>query len=147
MDWWMCYVWEGTFIVFSNFVFNLAFNFMSERLASLICFSWGFCRDGDFLTFIFIAGCEVYLELFILTNNYLQTRGTPQGCCLSPLLFILYTNECHSNFTNKYILKFADYTQIVSLCRRFCSWVWWVLPFIKCVKIKRHDYWFQEVFV
>lgn len=41
--------------------------------------------------------------------------GSLQGCCLSSLLFILYTNECRNNVSNGHILKFADDTVIVSL--------------------------------
>lgn len=36
-------------------------------------------------------------------------------CVLSPLLFILYTDDCRSTFHNRYMLKFADDTEIVSL--------------------------------
>lgn len=43
------------------------------------------------------------------------STGSPQGCVLSPLLYILYTNDCCSSFENRHILKFADDTVIVSL--------------------------------
>ncbi|KAK0152128.1 hypothetical protein N1851_006493 [Merluccius polli] len=38
-----------------------------------------------------------------------------QGCVLSPLLFILYTNMCRSSREDRFILKYADDSVIVSL--------------------------------
>ena len=51
----------------------------------------------------------------VFSNVLSSSTGSPQGCCWSPLLFILYTNECRSSFSNRLILKFADDTVIVSL--------------------------------
>ncbi len=44
-----------------------------------------------------------------------SSTGSPQGCVLSPLLYILYTDDCSSQFVNRCILKFAVDTVIVSL--------------------------------
>ncbi len=44
-----------------------------------------------------------------------MSTGSPQGCVLSPLLYILYTNDCVSRHRDRFILKFADDTVIVSL--------------------------------
>ena len=51
----------------------------------------------------------------ILSESLCSSTGSPQGCVLSPLLFILYTNMCRSVYENRHILKFADDTVIVSL--------------------------------
>jgi len=51
----------------------------------------------------------------VFSNVLSSSTGSPQGCCLSPLLFILYTNDCHNSFSNRHILKFADDTVIVNL--------------------------------
>lgn len=43
--------------------------------------------------------------------------GSPQGCVLSPLMFILYTNSCTSSHPGRHIVKFADDTALISLLR------------------------------
>ena len=43
------------------------------------------------------------------------TIGSLQGCVLSPLLFVLYTNECQCYYEGRHIIKFADDSAIVSL--------------------------------
>ncbi len=50
-----------------------------------------------------------------LSTPLITSTGTPQGCVLSPLLYILYTNDCVSKHSNRFFLKFADDTVIVSL--------------------------------
>ena len=44
----------------------------------------------------------------IVTNT-----GSPQGCVLSPIFFVLYTNDCRSSSDDISVLKYADDTAIV----------------------------------
>ena len=37
----------------------------------------------------------------------LTHTGLPQGCCLSPLLYILYTDSCRSAHEDRFLVKFA----------------------------------------
>lgn len=53
----------------------------------------------------------------VLSNKLHSSTGSPQGCVLSPLLYILYTNSCQSKFENRHIIKFADDSVIVSLLK------------------------------
>ena len=40
--------------------------------------------------------------------------GDPQGCVLSPLLYSLFTHDCVATHDYNTIIKFADYTTVVS---------------------------------
>ena len=65
----------------------------------------------DFLTNrlqrVFVNGCSSELSL--------TCTGSPQGCVLSPLLYILYTDDCKSNHLNRFLVKFADDSALLSL--------------------------------
>lgn len=50
-----------------------------------------------------------------LSDMISVSTGAPQGCVSSPLLFILYTNECRTIGRNNFIIKFSDDTAILSL--------------------------------
>ena len=43
------------------------------------------------------------------------STGAPQGCVLSPLLYILYTYDCTPSHNNNIFVKFADDTTVVGL--------------------------------
>ena len=50
-----------------------------------------------------------------LSDSLQTSTGSPQGCVLSPLLYILYTDDCRSNHEGRHIVKFADDSALVSL--------------------------------
>ena len=52
-----------------------------------------------------------------LSKQICSSTGTLQGCVLSPVFFIFYTNMCMSEFERRTIIKYADDTVIVSLLR------------------------------
>ena len=63
---------------------------------------------------------SIFDETSLLVNNIFSdliytSTGSPQGCVLSPLLFILYTDECRSTQHNCHLVKFADDTVLLSL--------------------------------
>ena len=68
----------------------------------------------DFLTNrlqSFVFGCFSELSL--------TCTGSPQGCVLSPPLYILYTDDCRSNHFNRCLIKFADDSALLSLLQGY----------------------------
>ena len=59
------------------------------------------------------------VQLVKVNQTFSQTVVTntsaPQGCVSSPILYILYTNDCTSSSTNNYIIQFSDDSAILSL--------------------------------
>ncbi|KAK7884028.1 hypothetical protein WMY93_027151 [Mugilogobius chulae] len=52
-----------------------------------------------------------------VSDQLTLSTGSPQGCCLSPKLFTLYTHDCVSKHNNTIIIKYADDTTILGLIR------------------------------
>ncbi len=88
----------------------------------------------------------------ILSDVLFSSTGHPERCVLSPLLFVLYTNECQSQHPGRHIIKFADDSVIMSLrwpwscLSRF--WLHWlvdiIFPHYQCVQDRRDGDRFKE---
>ena len=64
----------------------------------------------------FLTGRYQYVRFKDSTSSIIQTNtGSPQGCVLSALLFILYTYDCQSQYDKCITLKYADDTVIIGL--------------------------------
>ena len=50
-----------------------------------------------------------------LSQTVVRNTGAPQSCVSSPILYILYTNDCTSSGTNNYVITFSDDSAILSL--------------------------------
>lgn len=44
----------------------------------------------------------------VMSKQLCSSTEFPQGCVLSPLLYILHTNDCRCEYENRHIIKFAD---------------------------------------
>lgn len=67
------------------------------------------------LTDLLIDRPQQVLVNSILSKVRFTRTGSPQGCVLSQLLYILYTNDCRSKYDNFFLVKFADDSALLSL--------------------------------
>ena len=47
-----------------------------------------------------------------ISDTYPVTYGTPQGSCLGPLIFLIFTNDLHRTLVNSSCILFADDTTL-----------------------------------
>uniref|UniRef100_A0A1A8BSL2 Reverse transcriptase domain-containing protein n=1 Tax=Nothobranchius kadleci TaxID=1051664 RepID=A0A1A8BSL2_NOTKA len=100
------------FVDFSSAFNTLQPHILAGKLASL------FHLDDQMI--LWILDFLTNRSQRVLVNNTLSdllytSTGTPQGCVLSPLLFILYTDDCRSIQPDSYMVKYADDTVLLSL--------------------------------
>lgn len=108
------------FIDFSSAFNTIQPHILTQRL--LEHFNLSNNLVGWILNFLTNRTQRVKVNLF-LSDKVCSSTGSPQGCVLSPLLFILYTNMCQSTFKNRLILKYADDSVIKSASgKRKWSW-------------------------
>ena len=50
-----------------------------------------------------------------ISSTIILNTGSPQGCVLSPLLYILLTHDCRAHCDSNLIVKFTDNTAVVGL--------------------------------
>lgn len=97
--------------------FSSAFNKMQpyiliERLASY------FNLPDQLLMLILNFLTERVQQVFVngqMSNTSVSNTGSPQGCVLSPLLFIMYTDSCRTSQERRFLVKFSDDTVLLSL--------------------------------
>ena len=66
--------------------------------------------------FSFLADRPQLVRVGQVLSSLLATNtGAPQGCVLSPALFVLYTADCHSKEDGNVMVKFADNTSLSGL--------------------------------
>ena len=64
----------------------------------------------------FLLGRQQCVEVGQTVSKPLSTNiDEPQGCVLSPFLFIMYTNDCVSDNDNCKLEKFADDSTLLGL--------------------------------
>ena len=59
--------------------------------------------------------CQRMFLNLLSTARVVTCTGSPQGYVLSPLLYILYSDDCRSNQENSSLVRFADDSALLSL--------------------------------
>lgn len=102
-------------ILFADF--SSAFNLMKPHILVQKMIN-DFNVDGQIIAWVidFLTNRPQHVRVNgSISNSKLTQTGSPQGCCLSPLLYILYTDSCRSAHEDRYLVKFADDSALLSL--------------------------------
>ncbi|XP_061565200.1 uncharacterized protein LOC133419796 [Cololabis saira] len=97
--------------------FSSAFNTMQPHILAdklITCFNLDYQLTMWIIDFLTNRSQRVLVN-GSFSNIVHTSTGSPQGCVLSPLLYILYTNDCRSTQPNCHLVKFADDTVLLSL--------------------------------
>ena len=102
-------------ILFANF--SLAFNLMQPHILAhklISDFNLGNQLVAGIVDFLSCRSQSVFVNR-TFSDMRLTHTGSPQGCCLSPLLYILYTDSCRSAQVDRFLVTFADDSALLSL--------------------------------
>ena len=102
-------------ILFADF--SSAFNLMQPYvLAKKLMTDFHLCDQLTAWIIDFLSFCPQSVSVNGHVSNVIVTNtGSPQGCVLSPLLYILYTDNCRSRYEDRFLVKFADDSALISL--------------------------------
>ena len=96
--------------------FSSAFNTIKPHILIEKLLELGASHSTCLFVLDFMTERKQYVKIDDKTSSTLTINtGSPQGCVLSALLFILYTNHLTSQTKNCHIIKYADDTAIVGL--------------------------------
>ena len=107
-------------VLFVNF--SSAFNTIQPKLLVEKLVSFKVNKHVCAWIFEFLTERPQFVRLKLQNNVfYSDSRvlnvGAPQGTCVSPALFTIYTDSCRSQSENVHIIKFADDTAIQGLIK------------------------------
>ena len=97
--------------------FSSAFNTMQPHILTRKLIS-NFSLQHDLVPWIADFLTDRCQQVFVNMLSSVQAvayTGSLQGCVLSLLLYILYTDDCQSNRENSYLIKFTDDSALLSL--------------------------------
>ena len=72
--------------------------------------------NGNIISWIhsYLTDRPQYTKVNNIKSDVICTNmGAPQGCGLAPTVFVLYTNDCVSNYSSCSVIKYADDTAIL----------------------------------
>ena len=94
--------------------FSSAFNTLQSHVMVQRLLDQSIPRDLCSWILDFLSNRKQYVRVGESCSSTITVNtGAPQGCVLSPVLFILYTNNLHSTQPGCHIIKYADDTAVI----------------------------------